>query len=1382
MTDQFRKEGSSMKSLGKQRFFIVYIVTIIGILLHINPAYAQAWSSPVNYTGNAYGASSGEGAGENKIHIQIDTGATNIDNARFNSNSTNPSAFGVQYYINYSNNVGPYNATVQSVSVTSVSGNLINLELIITETIYSQYAFSVTYDETDSVNPLQVERGTGNWVNAGPITNRIFYVATTGSPATSPEPNPPLSTNSRTFVDTEGYVNIAFTGYDGHNLRFATPSDLSGLVVKAGPSGSEQPLTISSSSVESTSGADFKLKLTMSNPLKLIGSNESVIVEYTNNGGLKDIYNQVLESFTLSTSGGQITNNSSINTSHDASTYSQGFSVDTSGQTLTYRLSSGNFYNISDASSQLDKFTITADGNSVGISSITPQGTDILVFTLSDVIYQGQDVTIGYSTDDIHNGLVYYNTSTLTGHRTFSGMSDNVSNVNSYNNSTQILQGDPPASWTGDIQGGVIRVWPLDSSGNVMLINGGIYAGTDFAVFVNYVKSFENSVTLKTGAGTPSKYLEITPTMDGTISTGDYLQVNFDLVNGTSPVVMENGAEVTSFSLTSGTPPTRSGDAAAIMVSEDGLTITASVFNFSGTKWWLADTGIPDNDDIRILTNNGASQAAISNVNITMGNMVITLASPLASGENFTLVYDKDSATNKLTSNSGSEIPSFEQAGTHLGFQLSSTGDLFLDSGTASVLLKDALGQIISFNGTATPDLAAFTVTSPSGSYSVASVTLTQYGSMEFTFTPSMPAGTDFSIEYNPDNAGANPLTTSGGSVIPAFTIGSDGTVTSTTTTPDTGTTTETSTVGTASTSSLSEDGLELTLTLNDETGNPINLDTTKTPDAAAFTVSTDSGSRNVTNVTVSGNSVALRVDNAISVSEGRSVQYTKETAGTTPLTDTAGKVVENFTVGSVGTDTGTTTSDPITGGLTGSVSEDGKTITLSLVDGSGNVIALDENSVPATGSFTIMSGDIPINVNVVGIVNGQVILELADDTPVAAGMDLSISYDSASAGDTPLKTTTGALVTSARTNSATAIVNNSTDTNNTAEITKEVEIAEVEIAQEVQAATQATVANQGAQTQQVVSQARSRLSSLKFNRAVSPLQGLNTNYTGEMKINTRMNDIASPFSFVDTSFNSIATDTGDVTQLVYGNINIYEQKNGTWSAMFDAHAAWEHRLGVDTLAGYAIGGHAGYSHIEGNFSGESQSFGARVDGYIVHNLIDNIYVDAYASILYTRNNLSVGNDVLKDLDGAYNTWSGILGGSVTGSFTEGRFEFMPSLQVNYSTALSEEFDLEGTATVTIDENVSSTLRGVFEPEVQFGIDNEDIKAARSIFSMSPRVICDYNSSEGQEDDTECGGGAKIGFTRKSEDGKSTIKVQATRDYVGEVTRTEVGAKWIMNF
>ncbi|PWG15623.1 hypothetical protein DFK10_15885 [Salibaculum griseiflavum] len=250
----------------------------------------------------------------------------------------------------------------------------------------------------------------------------------------------------------------------------------------------------------------------------------------------------------------------------------------------------------------------------------------------------------------------------------------------------------------------------------------------------------------------------------------------------------------------------------------------------------------------------------------------------------------------------------------------------------------------------------------------------------------------------------------------------------------------------------------------------------------------------------------------------------------------------------------------------------------------------------------------------------------------------------------------------------------------------------------------------------------------------------------------------------------------GTYRRLFFGDFDVqHDADTDSTTATLSARVAWEQMASDTTMLGYFVGGELASSNISGAFEGDQDRVAVTIGGYAVHQLADELYLDGFLTMGVGNNDLEMANDVLA-LTSDYTTRTATAGAALSGVYEYERYEFRPELAVSYGKTWIGNVGFTGRAyglvdnTLSLDAGSVSIANLTLRPEVIWALDADTVADSNSQLSFAPRLICERRETVQRIED--CGGGAELGLSSRSEDGLSNVEFRVIMDRVGDTTRS----------
>lgn len=235
----------------------------------------------------------------------------------------------------------------------------------------------------------------------------------------------------------------------------------------------------------------------------------------------------------------------------------------------------------------------------------------------------------------------------------------------------------------------------------------------------------------------------------------------------------------------------------------------------------------------------------------------------------------------------------------------------------------------------------------------------------------------------------------------------------------------------------------------------------------------------------------------------------------------------------------------------------------------------------------------------------------------------------------------------------------------------------------------------------------------------------------------------------------------------VSGNFNLLKDDDNELGTV-DARIARETFLGPDLLWGTFAGGQLSNSDIVDTFNGSETASNLYLGTYGVTKLSGRLFADAYASVGYGWNNLSMENEELS-LESDYGAATWQLGGSLTGVYEMRKLSLRPSLSLAHGNSQIGEIGLRATvddlsSDVSFDAGDVTLTELRFTPEMRLPMAD-----GSTTIRLLPSLICQRVGSAEDDDDCGIGGGAE--FVSTGENGAGRFTGRVVVESVGGVNR-----------
>jgi len=404
------------------------------------------------------------------------------------------------------------------------------------------------------------------------------------------------------------------------------------------------------------------------------------------------------------------------------------------------------------------------------------------------------------------------------------------------------------------------------------------------------------------------------------------------------------------------------------VTSADGATL---VLAYDG----ILDAANPPTAGSFVVNVNG-TPVAVTAVAIVGASVVLTLATPVASGAAVTLAYNDPSAgndANAIQDAAGNDAASLAPTGV-TNTVLDSTAPVFVSAATS----VDGVTLVLSYDealDAANPPAASGYVVNVNGTPVAVTGVAVAGSSVVLTLAAAVPHGAAVTFTYTDPSAGndAAALQDAAGNDAASLPLTNASNLVPDTTPP--------AFVAAAT----SADGSQLVLTYDEA------LDAANAPGAGSFLVNVNGSAVAVSSAQISGNSVVLTLASAVANGAAVTVTYSDPTAGNDgqAIQDAAGNDAASLAQTPVNNLVPDGISPTFVSAATGPA---GATLVLTYDE------ALDAANLPPAGSFLVNVDGTAVAVTGVAVVGSTVVLSLA--TPVANGAVVTVAYADASAAN----------------------------------------------------------------------------------------------------------------------------------------------------------------------------------------------------------------------------------------------------------------------------------------------------------------------------------------------------------------------------------------------
>lgn len=289
-----------------------------------------------------------------------------------------------------------------------------------------------------------------------------------------------------------------------------------------------------------------------------------------------------------------------------------------------------------------------------------------------------------------------------------------------------------------------------------------------------------------------------------------------------------------------------------------------------------------------------------------------------------------------------------------------------------------------------------------------------------------------------------------------------------------------------------------------------------------------------------------------------------------------------------------------------------------------------------------------------------------------------------------------------------------------------------------------------------------------------SPMQ-----VSGSAKASSKRQDINGTFAA------SRSNDFGKFQRFVNGDFHVTREDANVTTVSVRGTINWETMVNNSGIVGYFLGAKANRSIVDNEFSGSLDGYGIHAGAYFVNSLSKNAFLNGYASIGHSATDVSISNDVLK-LVGDFATNSATVGAAVTGYYEYGSVNFRPEFALDMGYSDNGVATFTGHAFGLTDRNLQLDPGNVeiavmrFQPELQIKLEQGIQRAANSMVSVAPRIICERLAKQVRREN--CGQGVEIGFVRSDIDTGVHFQLAFKRDMIGSASRDGFELRLTKNF
>ena len=265
--------------------------------------------------------------------------------------------------------------------------------------------------------------------------------------------------------------------------------------------------------------------------------------------------------------------------------------------------------------------------------------------------------------------------------------------------------------------------------------------------------------------------------------------------------------------------------------------------------------------------------------------------------------------------------------------------------------------------------------------------------------------------------------------------------------------------------------------------------------------------------------------------------------------------------------------------------------------------------------------------------------------------------------------------------------------------------------------------------------------------------------------------------------------DTQESSKFISSNdFSINRDYNGTSTFEVINRLVWEKNLSKETTAGFFLGTELTQSNIYGQFSGKEKAGSVLFGGYILKQLNERLYFNAYASAHQTEHEVSLNDNTLF-LDGDYTSQSVLGGATLNGKVKiNDSMEAYPTVKIRAGSTKIGTIAFTGTAFGTTASGLElmgeSLSYGTLSLSQKISNSNDGRKLSKSelVSTINPRIFCDYQNSDNVTS-RNCGSGIGFEVTNKSFNFWDTFQISYDFDLIGSAqTRQSISLKATVSF
>ena len=290
---------------------------------------------------------------------------------------------------------------------------------------------------------------------------------------------------------------------------------------------------------------------------------------------------------------------------------------------------------------------------------------------------------------------------------------------------------------------------------------------------------------------------------------------------------------------------------------------------------------------------------------------------------------------------------------------------------------------------------------------------------------------------------------------------------------------------------------------------------------------------------------------------------------------------------------------------------------------------------------------------------------------------------------------------------------------------------------------------------------------------------GNDTDSSFDLRSSTRGTNASGSINGVTKSYD------GKATRYTESQFSYTKSKNKTKTGNISGQVIFEREKSDDLTVGHFLGFSMSQNSTIDLNTTEINSTGLQFGIYLVKNITDDLFVDAYlAGSLLTNKMEVITPSMTAEAD--YLSRMGATGAALTGSLYLDRWEILPTVALDYSLVSSKDASFEVTSGGGNSNELSSPgkvkqLSLTFSPDFRtsFGY-YQGLWAQGSTFSLKPKVTC-----QRIEQDTitkECGQGAALSVISQDESALKTFSFTLGIDKISDDTTFLANALYKVEF